>query len=75
MQGHWAPLLLWRGSHAHCNRSNLVGFLFLTHQFCAGQFCENIDLDASWNFYCNNLPLSQGGHVAPGDQKSFVLPC
>ena len=20
------------------------------------------------------LPLSQGGHIAPGDQKSFVLP-
>ena len=21
-----------------------------------------------------NSPLSQGGHIAPGDQKSFVLP-
>ena len=26
---------------------------------------ENIDF---------NSPLSQGGHIAPGDQKSFVLP-
>ena len=22
----------------------------------------------------DNSPLSQGGHIAPGDQKSFVLP-
>ena len=25
-------------------------------------------------FSLANSPLSQGGHVAPGDQKSFVLP-
>ena len=24
--------------------------------------------------FTSHSPLSQGGHIAPGDQKSFVLP-
>ena len=57
--------------------SKVGGYFWLFFKDCIRQVVNNGRLCSSHSQpllgSSRNLPLSQGGHIAPGDQKTFVL--
>ena len=49
-----------------CSLNEMITYL--------GHYKKRFEIEADVNFILANSPLSLGGHIASGDQKSFVLP-